>query len=244
MRSVIRKMRMVWGMVLMGIVLLGVELPVAVYAAENNVFEVSATRISLRPEQKKTLSVRSAIGIGRINIESSDEAVVSVNKAAVFIDLDAVEVELTAKKTGVVTITLTTSNFAIFETEESKNGISQSVTVTVAESGDSDDSDSIDNTDNTNNTDNTDNADDSSDSSDERNTGTGSDDEDIIVPNTFADDGANKTSNTTIKSPVTGGGNQGGDEGMTVIYMLPIALIMGTVVLYLRRKNKMHRKFE
>lgn len=226
---------MVWGMVLMGIVLLGVELPVAVYAAENNVFEVSATRISLRPEQKKTLSVRSAIGIGRINIESSDEAVVSVNKAAVFIDLDAVEVELTAKKTGVATITLTTSNFAIFETEESKNGISQSVTVTVAESGDSDGSDSTDDTDNT---------DDSSDSSDERNTGTGSDDEDIIVPNTFADDGADKTSNTTTKSPVTGEGNQGGDEGMTVIYMLPIALIMGTVVLYLRRKNKMHRKFE
>lgn len=70
------------------------------------------------------------------------------------------------------------------------------------------------------------------------------DDGDIAVPNTSADDDTNKTSNTTNKSPVTGGGSQGSDEGVTAIHMLPMTLIIGITALGLCRRSKRHRKFE
>lgn len=70
------------------------------------------------------------------------------------------------------------------------------------------------------------------------------DDGDIAVPNTSVDDDANKTSNTTNKSPVTGGGSQGSGEGVTAMHMLPMTLIIGITALGLCRRSKRHRKFE
>ncbi|MBQ1373743.1 hypothetical protein IIY66_02995 [Candidatus Saccharibacteria bacterium] len=68
--------------------------------------------------------------------------------------------------------------------------------------------------------------------------------EETVVPNTSADGAADKKSNTTKKSPATGDSSQGDAGGVTVMYVLPIALIIGTTMLYIRRKNKSHRKFE
>lgn len=190
-----------------------VGLDVRAYATEA-VFTLSADTVYLDLGQKKDLAVESTVGVGRIDISSSDDSVVTLSDDKIFLDRDSAIVELEGKKVGTAVITFEAVDFAVFETEEEQNGISRTVTV-VVEEGDNPSGGS-------------------NKSGGDYNNGKMDDDRGVTIPNTSVGG----------DTPNTGQGQQNNDNLDFAVGVLPVIVAVVAVLVYMRRVNKRHRKFE